>query len=109
MLIMESERQTRRTILSWVIIGALGGGIFAALDGAILGAVLGGTGVDEAGPADAALRWAGYFAAAGVLLGGVVAGVARAIAPRLVLRPPGDVETNSSSGPAEKPPPETGA
>ena len=89
---MSNETQRRPGMLSWVLIGALIGVIFTALDGAILGAVLGGVGVDELGPLGAAGRWAGYFAAAGAVLGGLVGAIGRAMANRLVLTPPGDAE-----------------
>jgi hypothetical protein len=102
--IMDNQRQRPGSILSWALIGAVAGGLFAAFDGAILGIILGATGVDPSGPAGAALRWCGYFAAGGALLGALIGAGARAVIHRLVLRPPGDVEPVAG----EKRPPEAG-
>jgi hypothetical protein len=77
--------------LHWAIIGALLGGLFTALDGAVLGAIFGAA-KDGSGRPAAALRWAGYFSIIGTVLGALLGGLARAIGPGLVLRPPGEEE-----------------
>jgi hypothetical protein len=85
---MDNKPPVPRKVLPWVVIGALVGAVSTALDGAVIGAL--SANPSGAARLEKALRWAGYFAAAGAFLGAIVGLLARAILPRLVLRPPGE-------------------
>jgi hypothetical protein len=80
---METKSPGPRRLFPWLVTGAVAGGLFGALDGLIIGAL-----VAEGGAA--VLAWAGAFAAAGAVLGVAIVGIARAVGPRLVLHPPGE-------------------
>jgi hypothetical protein len=69
-----------------IFAGALLGGSLASIDGALLGALFSDS------VFEGALRWAGYFAAAGAILGGLVGGIAAVVSRNLVLNPPDEDE-----------------
>jgi membrane protein DedA with SNARE-associated domain len=72
-------------ILRYLLTGAVVGALMTSVDGAILGAVLGS---DAATPVEGALCWAGYFGAAGAVVGMIVGAVTWAVGRRMVLQPP---------------------
>lgn len=73
------------------LIGALLGASLVFLDGIVLGALIGGP---SEGVVASALRWGGYFAIGGALIGGLVGALGTLFLSRLVLRPPTDEDTN---------------
>jgi hypothetical protein len=83
---MTNQPQPPGSLLRWVLTGALIGAVFTAPDGAILGPLLDNT--PGLSVLEKVLRWAVYFAAGGAALGAIIGGIARVLAPRLVLKPP---------------------
>jgi hypothetical protein len=87
-LLMTNEQPKSKGIYRWMVAGAIGGGLFLAFDGAILGAVLGSLEEKGGRPLAWALSWAVYLGLAGALLGAAIGGLARHFGPRMVLPPP---------------------
>jgi hypothetical protein len=84
---MGDNRAAPGKVLRYLLTGAVVGSLMTCVDGAILGAIFGS---DGAGPVEAALLWAGYFAAAGAVLGAIVGAVSWVFGPRMVLQPPSE-------------------
>jgi hypothetical protein len=82
-------------MLAWLVTGLLVGGISGPVDGILLGVIFGNPGPDGAG----LLPWIGYVTAGSALFGVIVAGIARAVMPRMILKPPSEeADTRSPSG-----------
>jgi hypothetical protein len=79
---------------AWLAVGGVIGGLGGLLDGMVLGLFFG----DLHGNAAAFLGWSVFFAGAGALLGAALGGIARALVPRLVLRPPAEEGTVPPGG-----------
>jgi hypothetical protein len=80
---MHKLRKAPGKILPWLVTGAVVGGLTGIADGAVLGAILGNL-----------WSWIGLCVAAGAIVGALLAMAARALLPRMVLRPPGEEEAD---------------
>jgi hypothetical protein len=79
---MGRTRTAAGRAIRWLGAGAVVGGCFAAVDGCVLGLVLGGP----------LALWTVGLALGGAALGGLLGLLAAVFGPRMVLRPPDDDE-----------------
>jgi len=89
---MDKQRPPQGRVVPWLITGAIVGGLTGVADGALLGVLFGNLGKDGAG----LWPWIGAFALGSAVLGGILGVIARAVAPRMVLWPPGEEENEPS-------------
>jgi hypothetical protein len=88
---MDKQRPPQGRVCVWLITGVIVGGLTGVADGALLGVLFGNLGKDGAG----LWPWIGGFALGSAVLGGILGVIARAVAPRMVLRPPGEEENHT--------------